>query len=99
PHGPGVAFRHPRIGDFWLRPALRDPPLPRRSTRTGSSWDVLFADAEAGVAHDIAAARAPAIGPGLLDLRPPTGLPSRRRPRPRKVLDQTARSLAAAGEL
>ena len=33
PRGPGVAFRHPRVGDFCSLSALRDPPLPACSTQ------------------------------------------------------------------
>jgi hypothetical protein len=69
---PGLPFGT-RVRRFWARSALRDPPLPCRSTRTGSTWDALFAS-EAVATHDTAAARATAIGrQGLLDLHPPTG--------------------------
>ena len=59
-----------RVRRFWARPALRDPPLPCRSTRAGSTWDALFAS-ETVATHDIAAARTTAVGrQGLLDLHP-----------------------------
>ena len=59
-----------RVRRFWARPAFRDPPLPCRSTRAGSTWDALFAS-ETVATHDIAAARTTAVGrQGLLDLHP-----------------------------
>src|SRR5436190_8916096 len=63
-----------RVRRFWARPALRDPPLPCRFTRAGSTWDALFAS-ETVATHDIAAARTTAVGrQGLLDLHPQRAL-------------------------
>ena len=61
-----------RVRRFWARPAFRDPPLPCRSTRAGSTWDALFAS-ETVATHDIAAARTTAIGAGPPGPPPPTG--------------------------
>jgi len=91
PHGPGVAFRHPRSAisvpcpHFGIR---HSPAAPHGRIVMGR----LIRSTEAAGTHDIAAARATAIGQGLLDFHAPTGLPSRRRPLPRQVLDPNAPS-------
>ena len=72
PRGPGVAFRHPRSAicvpcpHFGIR---HSPAAPHGRIDVGR----LIRSTEAVATHDIAAARAAAIGQGLLDLHPPTG--------------------------
>jgi hypothetical protein len=92
PHGPGVAFRHPRSAI--LGPVrVSAPPLLHRSTRQDHCGHALFASRDRRVPDDIAAARhggdRTPRPPGSW---PPTGLPSRRRPLPRQVLDPNAPS-------
>jgi hypothetical protein len=71
PHGPGVAFRHPRSAISVPGPHFEirhSPAAPHGRLNVGR----LIRSTEAATTHDIAAARATAIGPGLLDLSPPT---------------------------
>ena len=59
-----------RVRRFWARPALRDPPLPCRSTRQDRRGTP-YSPVETVATHDIAAARTTAVGrQGLLDVHP-----------------------------
>ena len=69
PHGPGVAFRHPRSAISVPGPhfGIRHSPA---APHVGITMGRLIRSTEAAGTHDIAAARATAIGPGLLDFHP-----------------------------
>ena len=62
-----------RVRRFWARPALRDPPLPRRSTRTGSTWDALFAGRDRRNARHCCGTRDGGRAPRPPGPPPPTG--------------------------
>jgi hypothetical protein len=62
-----------RVRRFWARPAFRDPPLPRRSTRTGSTWDALFASRDRRNARHCCGTRDGDRAPRPPGRPPPTG--------------------------